>query len=319
MEITQAKDTDINEIIGVLKISLGEALMPKSEAYFIWKHFKNPFGKSIIYLAKENNKIVGIRAFMHWNWTDKDNLITSVRAVDTATHPDFQGKGIFSKLTLEAVKKSIDEKIGFVFNTPNPISMIGYLKLGWYSIGRMPVYFMPNFSIPHFYISDKVNEVYNSYSAKNAIDQLPLNWQLKSSKDIMDTPLTKDYLYWRYVDCPVAQYGAIVIPNQYGFIFRIKKVNRFMELRLCELWIENSDAQKEFNKALNLLKKQIKPLFLSCAASPLLKSKSQIPPGFYGPIKKGPVVTLKHLALNNLNIFEDFSKWNPSLGTMELF
>lgn len=319
MEITQAQDTDINEIISLLKISLGEALMPKSEDYFIWKHFNNPFGKSIILLAKENGKIVGIRAFMHWSWTDKENVITSVRAVDTATHPEYQGKGIFSKLTLEAVKKSIDENIGFVFNTPNPISMIGYLKLGWYSIGSMPVCFMPYFSFPHFYDSVKVEEFYSSYSAKNAIDELPTNWQLKSTKDIMHTPLTKEYLYWRYVECPVAKYGAVIVSNQYGFIFRIKKVNRFIELRLCELWIENAKANNDFIKTLKLLKKQIKPLFVSSGVSPLLKTKSQVPPGFFGPIKKGPVVTLKHLALNNLNIFEDFSKWNPSLGTMELF
>jgi GNAT superfamily N-acetyltransferase len=130
MEITQAQDSDINEIISLLKISLGEALMPKSEAYFIWKHFKNPFGKSLILLAKENGKIIGIRAFMLWSWINVETIVTSVRAVDTATHPDYQGKGVFKKLTLEAVKKSIDEKFSFVFNTPNPISMIGYLKIG---------------------------------------------------------------------------------------------------------------------------------------------------------------------------------------------
>ena len=124
MEIVQAQEIDLQEIISLLKISLGEALMPKSEAYFLWKHINNPFGKSIILLAKEDGKIIGIRTFMHWRWVNQHEIITAVRAVDTATHPDFQGRGIFSKLTMQAVDTAIQHKIGFVFNTPNPISMI---------------------------------------------------------------------------------------------------------------------------------------------------------------------------------------------------
>ena len=319
MEITLAQDSDINEIIRLLKISLGEALMPKSEAYFIWKHINNPFGKSLILVAKENGKIIGIRTFMHWTWVCENKLYSSVRAVDTATHPDFQGRGIFSKLTLEAVKKSTEENVDFVFNTPNPISMLGYMKLGWYSVGKMPIYFMPCFSIPRLYDSIKSDDVYNSHIVKTALVQLNDDWHLNCDVHNIHTPISKAYLYWRYVQCPVARYGAIIIPNKYGLVFRIKKLNRFIELRICELWIENAEAKKDFNKALKLLKNNIKPLVVSCAASPLLKTKAQIPKGFFGPFKKGPIVTLKTLALKKLDIFEDFSQWNPSLGTMELF
>src|SRR5688572_13398222 len=104
MTIRPAEATDIPEIISLLKLSLGESFLPKSEAYWHWKHVNNPFGKSPVLLAEESNAIIGVRAFMRWQWNDGKRTIEAVRAVDTATHPDFQGKGIFTKLTMSLLK-----------------------------------------------------------------------------------------------------------------------------------------------------------------------------------------------------------------------
>ena len=131
--------------------------------------------------------------------------------------------------------------------------------------------------------------------------------------------MTTKYLTWRYVDCPVAEYGAIIEPEQFGIVFRIKKVNHFIELRICEIWTEKKESNKLLNRSLKQLIRQIKPLILTCSESALIHSKKQVPSFFFGPFKKGPVITLRNLAMNNLNIFETFSKWNPSLGSMELF
>ena len=165
MEIKHSQHSDLSEIINLLKSSLGEGLIPKSEAYYIWKHEKNPFGKSKVLLAKENGKIVGVRAFMKWQWENQSTSITAVRAVDTATDPAFQGKGIFKKLTLQAVDECKSENAGFVFNTPNTISIQGYLKMGWFSIGKMPLLIGPGSLIPRFYkeqFADKIYEQYNT-------------------------------------------------------------------------------------------------------------------------------------------------------------
>jgi hypothetical protein len=40
-------------MIGLLKKSLGEGLIPKSEALWNWKHEQNPFGASFVLLAEE--------------------------------------------------------------------------------------------------------------------------------------------------------------------------------------------------------------------------------------------------------------------------
>ena len=66
-----------------------------------------------------------------------------MRAVDTATHPDYQGRGIFSRLTLHAIDELRADGVAFVFNTPNDQSRPGYLKMGWQPVARLPVLFRP--------------------------------------------------------------------------------------------------------------------------------------------------------------------------------
>ena len=61
----------------------------------------------------------------------------AVRAVDTATDPEFQGRGIFTRLTLEALDELAADGVDFVFNTPNARSRPGYLKMGWQVVGRL--------------------------------------------------------------------------------------------------------------------------------------------------------------------------------------
>ena len=319
MEFSQAQQTDLPEIIALLKKSLGESLLPKSEAYFIWKHVKNPFGQSKILLAKGGNQIIGVRAFMQWRWVNATDTITAVRAVDTATDPLHQGKGIFSQLTKKMVEECKSEGVGFVFNTPNSISMPGYLKLGWYAIGRMPLYIGPGSMAPRLFSEKAMEKIYAGYSTKDVFQKLNKDWSVSPAPMMMHTPVNYAYLNWRYNECPVAVYGAVIEPGQFGFIFRLKKVNRFIELRICELWTENSAADKLAKKAIKKLIRATRPVLVTCAPSPLFETSKKRILGLFGPMKKGPVVTLRPLAIDKLNIFNEFTKWNPSIGSMELF
>ena len=75
-------------------------------------------------VAEADGRIVGLRAFMRWEFAAGDRRFRAVRAVDTATHPDYQGQGIFSRLTLEALD-ALRDQADFVFNTPNEKSLPG--------------------------------------------------------------------------------------------------------------------------------------------------------------------------------------------------
>ena len=106
--------------------------------FFRWKHYDNPFGRSFMLLAEADGRVIGLRAFMRWRFSAAGRQVTAVRAVDTATHPDYQGMGVFSRLTRAALE-GLDGQVDLVFNTPNDASRPGYLKLGWREVGRAPV------------------------------------------------------------------------------------------------------------------------------------------------------------------------------------
>lgn len=319
MVITNAINADLPEMIELLKSSLGEGLIPKSEAYFKWKHHDNPFGTSKILLAKEGDEIVGLRAFMRWQWVRGTEIVEAVRAVDTATHPSYQGKGIFKTLTMKAVEECKHEGVSLVFNTPNPMSMQGYLKMGWYSIGKMPLYIAPGSFAPRLYKEDRLHALYENYNVGRALEGYSDTWALQHHPTLYHTPITKKYLEWRYQYCPIVTYGAITEPGVFGLVFRFKKINRFIELRICELWTEKKQADAKAKKALRQLIRQVRPAMISCGQAPLFETTKKRPLGLFGPFRRGPVTTLRPLAMETLHHFNEFQLWSPSIGSMELF
>ncbi|CAB4943656.1 unannotated protein [freshwater metagenome] len=141
--IRRALPADRPEIIALLAASLEREADPRFEELYSWKHEENAFGASASWVACDGETIAGFRALMRWEFTRGDELLRCVRAVDTATHPDYQGQGIFTRLTLRGIAELRDEGCGFVFNTPNEQSRPGYLKMGWRVVGQPQVFFRP--------------------------------------------------------------------------------------------------------------------------------------------------------------------------------
>jgi len=137
----RAGPADRQAILALCRTSLGWSSADPDEAFFAWKHDDNPFGRSPSWVAEAGDgSLIGLRVFLRWGFRDqKGRAVAAVRAVDTATHPDWRGQGVFSKLTLDALPDLAADGIDFVFNTPNDKSRPGYLKMGWSDVGKLPV------------------------------------------------------------------------------------------------------------------------------------------------------------------------------------
>jgi GNAT superfamily N-acetyltransferase len=131
---------DRDAVVAMLAASHGWAADDDNRSFFEWKHEHNPFGASPCWVAVSDERVVGFRTFLQWRFEHPDGRTRrAVRAVDTATAPDFQGRGIFRRLTLAAIDELRDDGIDFVFNTPNDKSRPGYLKMGWSQLGRVEI------------------------------------------------------------------------------------------------------------------------------------------------------------------------------------
>jgi hypothetical protein len=94
--------------------------------------------------AFADGRLAGFRTFLRWRFEEDGTPLEMVRAVDTATHPDHQGQGIFSRLTRHAVEEMTAAGRAAVYNTPNDQSRPGYLKMGWHVLGRPQILVMPD-------------------------------------------------------------------------------------------------------------------------------------------------------------------------------
>jgi hypothetical protein len=138
--VRRAGPEDTDAVVALAGQALGWGDDPRNRTLFEWKHHRNPFGPSPTWVAEHGGELVGFRTFLRWSWSGPGGLLSrSVRAVDTATRPDHQGRGIFTRLTLEALDELSHEEIEFVFNTPNDQSRPGYLRMGWRTLGRVPL------------------------------------------------------------------------------------------------------------------------------------------------------------------------------------
>ena len=116
MLIRKSTEADIPAIVALLKKSLGETSSPKTVDYWVWKHINNPFGESMVLVSDNNGQLIGVRAMMRWCMQEGVDAQYCLRAVDTVTHPDYQGRGIFSILTQKIVARAHNEGIDFIFN-----------------------------------------------------------------------------------------------------------------------------------------------------------------------------------------------------------
>ena len=91
--VRRARADDVPAIVDLLRAGLGEGTLARSPEVWRWKHEQNPFGASPVLVAEADQRLIALRAFMRWRWSDDDGGIAAVRAVDTVTHPDHQGQG----------------------------------------------------------------------------------------------------------------------------------------------------------------------------------------------------------------------------------
>lgn len=312
MQIREATELDIPEILEVLKASLGETSSKKTEAVWRYKHMENPFGKSLVLVAVENDNIIGIRALMRWQWQLGDQVFSAFRAVDTATHPDHQGKGVFKKLTLSAIEIAKEQGDDFIFNTPNTQSLPGYLKMGWEEVAKLKIRL--NFANPLNWLGNKPKWLYevNTNGSDAQLAKLISKYNdLKAGENKLFTLKSPEYLLWRYENNPLQKYEVKADVDFYlaGYI---KQHKYFKELRITEHIYSDASGLQKVNKAVKEFSKKYRAHIIT---SDGLNSGI----GFSG--NYGPVLSLRNVNLDS-NLEQELlqlNNWSYTLGDLELF
>src|SRR5438094_4564032 len=103
LETRPASAEDLQGILELCRRALGWSDV--SSRFLEWKHLESPFGPSVMWIAVDDERVVGFRAFLRWELVGADGrIVRSARAVDTATDPDYRRRGLFRSLTLDALE-----------------------------------------------------------------------------------------------------------------------------------------------------------------------------------------------------------------------
>ena len=334
--IRDFKPADEVPVLDLLNLTLGSGrAFERSMAFFRWKHLYNPFGPSLMLLA-DSERILGLRAFLRWQFHAGQRMIYAVRAVDTATHPEYQRMGIFSRLTSACVERARTEGVHLVFNTPNQYSMPGYLKLGWTHVGRTTVFVRPlkPVRIARSFLAPRLGIVLDSEGDASGrwptVDEL-----LKNEGGVIDllarddarladgirTARSSAFLRWRYAQVPSLQYGAYWTGGSGGSlqaaaIFRLTRRRGLRELMVCELLM---DTERDGRRVvLEVLRSTNADYAVAHCAWSAPHWRVLLSAGFV-PVPRGPHFTVKPLAGNFDVDPMSFAAWRLVLGDLELF
>ena len=315
----RAEDSDRHAILEMLRVSLGREFDDRYSELFAWKHAENVFGPSPAWVACDGEHLAGFRTFMRWEFLDGDRVLRAVRAVDTATHPDYQGRGIFTRLTLHALEELAVAGVDFVFNTPNDQSRPGYLKMGWQVVGKLPTAIRPTslMRLPKIAKARVPAERWSMSSSAGVAarellgDQDGLNTLLESQDSVgMRTRLSPEFFRWRF-GTPLLEYRAITAPGGVAhgvIVFRIRRRGSAREAAVVALLTRPGDRCT----AAGLVREVAR---LADADYLLALGGSRVWPGGMLRVPRlGPVLTVRQLGTS-----KPPDNWDMSLGDIELF
>lgn len=218
--IRVATDGDIPAILVTLKAALGETpTLRRTPELWAWKHQLNPFGPSLVFVAESQGRIAGVRAMMRWRLaTPGERVLNCLRAVDTATHPDYARQGIFRRLTMTALDEARAEGVHLVFNTPNARSAPGYLKMGWQKVGSVGVLARPMLGGAIRPAPEEIPSI--ETWAPGAVAVPPSAAGRDRESRGLRTPRSESYSTWRFLSHPSASYGWVRDDTGSGLIAR---------------------------------------------------------------------------------------------------
>jgi GNAT superfamily N-acetyltransferase len=316
--VRPASAADRRDVLALLERALGWRHDARHEALFAWKHEHNVFGPSPAWVAWDGDRVVGFRTFLRWEFVRRGEPISAVRAVDTATDPQYQRRGVFRLLTLHALEQLGTDRAAFVFNTPNDQSRPGYVSMGWQVAGRIPlaarptsmrgIFRMPGSRAPAdlWSIQSTAGEAAASVLEDDKRISDLLGSQPRSRATV--TRQSVAYLRWRY-GLPYLNYRAVVLGGDVSSgiaLFRVRMRGSAREAALCEVLVPDGDPGRE--------QRLVRLVAHTAGADYLLRAAGRrdgcLPlPG------QGPLLTWRPLRESQV----DRRDWHLTLGDLELF
>lgn len=327
LSIRRETEADRPAVLELLGTGLGwDTTDPRIARFLHWKHRENPFGPTPGWVAHDGARLVGVRLFLRWRFLVDGRACSAVRAVDTATHPESRGKGVFTELTLHALDELQAEGVSFVFNTPNDQSRPGYLKMGWSVVGRLPLAARPrNLASPWRMLRARVAPPASRWGVATTVGEAArdvLSDETLPAALLEPAPFVREtgwvttdrdgaYLRWRY-GLDLLGYRAFVHPrgpSEGLVVFRLRTRGSVEEATICEVLVPGADAGAR-RELLRTCAREIRADYVTVLDHHSTRA------GFLPLPRQGPVLTWRGLDGGSMPALRS---WHLGMGDVELF
>lgn len=149
IEIRQLDKNSLSDQLAVYRAAFNPSKgYDENREMWVKKHYENPSGDSLVFGAYCDGKLAGMNSYMPVEYSCQGETIPMLQSCESGVMPEFQGKGIWSKVVRYAIDYILHEtKYQAVIGFPNYInSYPGFKKMGWETLLEMENYVMINSS-----------------------------------------------------------------------------------------------------------------------------------------------------------------------------
>lgn len=294
------------------------SLLLRDSNYYNWKFLSTPFGKPILTLAVENDRIIGVANLWPWEFTLRGQVLKAMQPCDSVVHPSARGKGLFKKMRLQSINLVKEEGVSFFFNFPNNQSLSANRSIGWNYLGKINWWIKilsPIKVAKEYFRKEKSENISLSNNLK--VDAVILD-KLAEESRVFDHYLrihrVKGFHSYRYIEHPNRDYGMVFYDcgsKSSAAVFTINQKGASREMVIVDL----IGSSKHSDSLINLVIKEAKILNVDLVAvladTPFFQQSLWLK-GFIKIKEKNMVVLPLDIGMENLA--KDFKLWNMVAG-----
>lgn len=178
------------------------------EQWYNWFNLECPTGLNNIYVIKDevNNQLISAYGFLPYIVDYKGKEVKASLANNVMVHPDYQGQGLFVKISKYAIENEINSGCKWILGIPNKNAIRGHLKVGWQQLTSIPFYEHSINNNSKLFFPPEVQEI-RSFTSEHQVHILPSGYDFHVKKDA-------SFLNWRTFKRPYKQYRAFGIKGE---------------------------------------------------------------------------------------------------------
>jgi GNAT superfamily N-acetyltransferase len=113
--------------------------MNRSQEYDRWRFIETPYGLAPTIVADDGERLAGSYTVWPTMLNIGGEIVRGGQSMDTMTHPDYRGKGLFTKLAVACFDQLRNDGYEALYGFPNANSYPGFIKrLNWDHVGDVP-------------------------------------------------------------------------------------------------------------------------------------------------------------------------------------